>query len=428
MDKLNILILHQMGDPLKWRVAVRDIEYMLPDNLPEHNYLVHAADLPMPGFVKELKFDLIILGSTFLDNRYLPHRMKFILSEYDFVRESSAVKIALPQDDYDCSEILDDWLAGWNMDIVYTVCPEYWDVLYPKNNLRKKIQLAYTGYISDSWLKNWSNPRPHSDRLIDVSYRASKLPPYFGRIGDIKGKFGEIFSKVTAGAGLRLDISTSEKDFIPGHKWHQFMESSISCLVTNSGSSLHDPRGDIRRAVKAYLQKFPDADFNDVEKACFSGKDGIYEFTALSPRNIEAALAKTVQIAIPGSYSGVLKSHDTYIPLKADASNIREVLEVLRDPTRLEIIAERCRQAILDFSSLRASIRANEIIEDAAKIAASKNIIKEKSEVMSKAIVRYKQQINEDDFWERRRLQLKLKTIAAKLGAGYIRRALTGLR
>jgi len=34
------------------------------------------------------------------------------LSEYDFVGDSDAVKVALPQDEYDQTERLDDWFCS----------------------------------------------------------------------------------------------------------------------------------------------------------------------------------------------------------------------------------------------------------------------------------------------------------------------------
>ena len=38
-SRLSILILHRLGDPLAWRTAVRDLEYLLPDHLPEHGQI-----------------------------------------------------------------------------------------------------------------------------------------------------------------------------------------------------------------------------------------------------------------------------------------------------------------------------------------------------------------------------------------------------
>jgi hypothetical protein len=42
-----------MGDPRFWRMAVRDLEFMLPTYAPEHNYIVHDGNMALPDFVKE---------------------------------------------------------------------------------------------------------------------------------------------------------------------------------------------------------------------------------------------------------------------------------------------------------------------------------------------------------------------------------------
>ena len=300
-DKLNILVLYQMGDPKYWRSAVRDLEFMLPVHAPAHHYIMHSGDMPLPEFVKEIEFHGIILGPTFLGNRYNADAFARVLRDYDFIRTSNAFKIALPQDDYDCSGILDRWMVAWDIDVVYSVCPNHWDILYPKFSSKGCIKLGYTGYVSERWVESWKSPKPFEDRKIDVSYRAKRLPPNFGSIGHIKGAIGDLFKSKVNGLGLKLDISTDTRDMIPGGKWHKFIENSKFCLATNSGSSLLDPEGEIRSKVNQYLLHFPDADFDEVEKNCFPGEDGKYVFTTISPRNIEAALAKTVQLATPGS-------------------------------------------------------------------------------------------------------------------------------
>src|SRR5687767_10141606 len=71
-SRLAILVLHRLGDPQAWRAAVRDLEYLLPDHLPSHDYVVHDAEQPLPAFVKQTRFHAIVLGPTFLCARYAP--------------------------------------------------------------------------------------------------------------------------------------------------------------------------------------------------------------------------------------------------------------------------------------------------------------------------------------------------------------------
>ena len=70
------------------------------------------------------------------------------------------------------------------------------------------------------------NPKKIDDRSIDISYRASNLGAYCGTVGFIKGNIGNIFKNKIKDLNLNIDISSDEKDAIPGDQWHEFMENS----------------------------------------------------------------------------------------------------------------------------------------------------------------------------------------------------------
>jgi hypothetical protein len=408
-----------MGDPLRWRAAVRDLEYMLPTYAPEHNYIVHDGERPLPDYIKEFEFDGIVLGPTFLCNRYNSKEFTQCLKDYDFIRTSKAFKIALPQDDYDCSAILDKWMTDWIVDLVFSVCPDHWSVLYPTFSKLNSIRLGYTGYVSDSMIELWYHTKPYHFRSIDVSYRANNLPPNFGRIGVVKGQIGAIFASKVSKLNLVLDISTDPKDMIPGNKWHAFMEDSKFCLATNSGSSLLDPQGLIRSCVKKYLALYPLADFEDVEEHCFKGEDGKYVFTAISPRNIEAALAQTVQIATVGSYNGLLLPEEHYISLEPDCSNIAEALAMMRDVDKVDCIARKCKEAILSVDDLRYKNHVAKIIDVIESGASKKKVSAQKQEIIKRISLRYRDDFisTHEQYWQKRRLLNKIHNVAVRLGA-----------
>ena len=82
------------------------------------------------------------------------------------------------------------------------------------------MRLGYTGYISNELIEYWDHPKRRSDRSIDVSYRSSKLPAHFGRIGKLKWEIAERFrSAVGSRANLNLDISVGPSDFLSGVEW-----------------------------------------------------------------------------------------------------------------------------------------------------------------------------------------------------------------
>lgn len=423
-SRLAILILHGLGDPLTWRAAVRGLEYLLPDHLPEHDYIVHPIEQPIPAFVRQTQFHAIVLGPTFLCARFVPWTFEKVTADYAFVGQSDAFKIALPQDDYDCNELLDNWMMQWRVDAVYAACSDGWPVLYPQCSPTGRIQQGYTGYIPDTWIRRFENPKPHAGRKIDVSYRANRLPPNYGRIGQIKAEIGDRFAAHRATIGLRLDISTDPSDLIYGSRWHDFVENSRFCLASNSGSSLLDPVGTIRRCVERELIRNSSATFEAVEARCFPGEDGRHHFTSISPRNIEAAIARTVQIATPGPYSGILSEDEHYIPLEPDCSNADDVVAKMRDTGLVERIAVRARDTVLSVPELRAANHARRLVAQIEEGVSRKRIQAASPHEMTKVVDRYRSEVTSrsPSFWAARRRRARLRDVAVALGARKIKR------
>jgi hypothetical protein len=362
-ERLKILVLHRLGDPRTWRTSMVEHELCLPLNAPEHDYIEHDASLPLPPFVRDIEFDGIVMCQTFLSLRRDPASLKRLREEYSFVAESSAFKVALPQDDYDGSGLLDNWMCDWKVDLAYPVCSNNWEVLYPRFIRQGKLKLGFTGYLSAKMREHWRTAKPHAQRTIDVSYRAAKLTPNFGSLGYLKGVIGERFVAAARGRNLTLDISTNPKDTIVGARWHEFIENSRFVLGVNSGSSVHDPDGAINLRVYDYLVRKPGASFAEVEAACFPGVDGKYVFTAISPRNLECGLIESVQILTPGEYSGMLKSGVHYIPVDPDLGNAEEVFAAMSDVTAVARMARDCKEALLSQDALRVEHHVAEIID-----------------------------------------------------------------
>jgi hypothetical protein len=421
--RLNILVLHHLGDPLRWRVSMVEKELCLPLFALEHNYIAHNVALPLPAFVRDIQFDGIILTQTFLSRRRDPGYYRQALADYSFIKESSAFKIALPQDDYDCSAILDRWLVDWKVDLVYPVCADHWEVLYPQYSTFGRLKQGYTGYISDRLMERARNPKPISLRPIDVSYRAAKLLPSFGRLGYLKGTIGELFGRVATGQGLALDLST---DTIVGSKWFDFIEDSKTMLGVNSGSSLLDPEGLVNRKVQRYLLRHPGASFEEVEAACFPGMDGRYVFTAISPRNLECALLQTTQLLTPGPYSNMMRPWEHYVPLEPDVANFGEVLPVLKDHRRLETIAADCRKQILSFPELRYDNHVADLISEIQQGTKVSSVDRAASVPLFQ---RYREEmaVLEPAFWRRERLRKRTREFLASVGARRVKYFLVDL-
>ena len=373
MDRLNILVLHGLGNPSNTADFLSRHVYCLSRNLPRHNYIYHDVALELPEYVKTVAFHAIILDVTFLWHRWsLPKRFQQLKSAYDFVRQSNAVKIALPQDEYDCNELLDEWMCEWGVDVVVSVVAKHWDVLFPKYSKIGRIVLGYTGYVDESLLS--FELKPWLERRIDIGYRAKKLPPYFGRLGETKWRIGPAVEAAARPHGFVTDIVLGDLGTLLGRKWLDFINDSKFTLGANSGSSLLDPRGEIQRGIRAYLKEHPAATFEEIEVKFFKGLDGKYEFTAVSPRVLEAAVLNSCQILVEGDYSGIVRPWEHYIPIRADASDFDIVAAAMRDHGLVGQLTANCRATILDTKELRYSAKAERLVGLITECLGRKNV------------------------------------------------------
>lgn len=361
---MNILSLHAVGDPATTRRTSLNHLFFLPKYAPDHQYTFHKFGDPVSR-VATTRFDAVILDTSFLCNRWLrPHKLfDQLRTTYDFVRHMDAVKIALPQDEYDHCELLDEWLTDWGVDVVYSPCFKDQALFYGRVSKRAEIVEALTGYVDDIDLElGRRHAKPFDEREIDVGYRARDLGALFGRLGRIKGALADAFVDAAAGSELRLDVSTRPEDTIIGEAWLRFMGNCRFSLGSNSGSSLLDRRGRIRDAIAAYTAVYPDADFDAVEAACFPGLDGRHEMTALSPRIFETVVGGSCPVLVKGWYSGALEPDVHYIPIEPDFSNLKDVVERLHATDAARRMAERCYTDLILDDRFRYSTLARSVV------------------------------------------------------------------
>ncbi|WFU66905.1 hypothetical protein [Bradyrhizobium brasilense] len=354
---MRILILHELDDLASARRTSINHAFALLKYAPQHEYTLQSARQPVTARLREQAFDAIILDTTFLCWRWARPRSLWLdrlLDAYRFVAQSDAVKVALPQDEYDHAEVLDAWLADWKVDLIYSVCFDHHEEFYPRARRSARVLEALTGYVDDVDIGLMQRfAVPFDDREIDVGYRARALPAYFGRIGQLKAELGERFRSSMAGRRLKLDISTQPGDAIVGDGWLQFLGNSRFTLGCESGSSLLDPRGEIRECVERQLQRNRTAGFEELEQACFAGQDMRKVYTAAGPRLFEAAIARSCQILTPGNYAGALNPGEHYIALAPDCSNAEDVYEQMQDKDANQARIEACYRALVDDPKFR---------------------------------------------------------------------------
>ena len=319
----------------------------LEHSLTPHDVLFWNALHGVPRWVRDYQFDVVLLHYSVLCMRWHEPFERWRPS-LDWIRDSDAVRLAMPQDEYVCAHTLDEWLESLDLDYVFSVLDQrHWPVLYPRTSARTRIERSYTGFVDDRAAGAVATlPRPHTERTLDIIYRARNLPFYVGHHGQLKHRIAEIVEPAARANGLRTDISTRSADTKYGDAWFDFLAGGRCVIGTESGSSALDPYGEIRRFEAAWRAENPNATFEEFSALQPAGWDD-YGFTAISPRLFEAAQTKTAQLLVEGEYDGILAADRHYVPLREDLSNLDEALERIVDPAETEALAERAWEDLI---------------------------------------------------------------------------------
>lgn len=341
----KILILHDLS--VGSRRTNRDHIYNFPKYEKGNLYVFHAANAPVSEALKQFKFDGVIMNYCFLGYRAGP-LYPVLREKYAWLKDLDCPKIAICQDDYTESGVMDEWLEFMDVSTIYSPIQNNVKELYPRNWGKKNFKLGLTAYTDSADMKELAKyARPFHKRQIDVGTRVRFLPPQFGRYGRTKGETAEDFAHLADIAGFNTDISTDPSDVIFGSNWLKFVGNCKFTLGSKGGSSLNDPYGKFRKRITKYLQECPNAGFAEVEKKCFPGVDGHFVFAGVSPRLFEAAALRTCQILIRDEYVGGIEPYIDYIPLDEDMSNIEEVFTLMRDEDKCLAMIESCYQKLI---------------------------------------------------------------------------------
>jgi hypothetical protein len=354
-----------MGPKKGWFSGIADTELMFPKYDRKNRYLVHNCYLNPPTVLQKSEFDGVLIMSTFLDKIVGNGLNSKFSKRYDFLKKFDCVKIAFPQDDYWYSEVRDTFYVDWGIDRVYPVIsPESWDELIPRFLATgKSVKQGYTCYVTDYIRKAQSLSKPWNDRKNWVVYRATKIPKAPNQFGIIKGIIGERFKDALKDKTIgSIDISTDPRKIINGDNWICFVSNSRSILGSNSGSSVLLRNHTVFKEINDYKLANPIANLIEVEEKVIHENDRNKNYTAISPRNLEAASLGTLQLLVPGPYSGMLKPYIHYVPLIEDCSNIDEVLSYLNDEKKALKIVELCRENLLNMPELQVESLIKEII------------------------------------------------------------------
>jgi hypothetical protein len=330
----RILVLHRSGDETCLRPTVLHHLRSFRQSPRRHQVVYYDIKHGAPARLGRFPFDAVLLHYTLLALRW--HQFAWLRRELAWLADVPWFKIAVPQDEYDHHAVLDEWLDELGVQCIFTCFDgRQRAVLYPKMHAKAAFVQCLTGYIDDAMANRCEALiRPLDQRPLDVVYRGSRLPYWYGAFGQVKHLISLHAQRAAQQLGLRHDISTRPEDVLLGDDWFRFLASGRATIGCESGVSAVDPRGEVRRQANALLRDKPDLSFAEFSERLPRGWDG-YSWRALGPRHLEAVMTRTAQVLVEGEYSGVLVPYRHYIPVKADFSNLSEALEQVRDTRRL---------------------------------------------------------------------------------------------
>ncbi|MBL0024784.1 MAG: hypothetical protein IPO98_07080 [Saprospiraceae bacterium] len=302
-EKLNILILYN-----NWEAKVRNtiLEHLKSfENYSDHHIYYLNVAYGVPFWVKYISSDLVIFHYTIMSLKWSVPEKSLFSPSITRLQKIIGYKVCLPQDEYVYNDLVCKFIHEQGIKSIFTCFdPEDYSKAYPENLTGvRHIETVFPGYLDEESLNKWSKGlKKHENREFDLGYRARRNPFWLGFAGVLKWKITDVFKKKAE--GLNTNLSNDDKDVLYGENWYKFLGNCRCVLGVESGSSLLDFDGSIRKKVELFQKNFPESDFESCEQACFEGKDGNIELATISPRHFESIITKTCQVLIEGKYSG----------------------------------------------------------------------------------------------------------------------------
>jgi hypothetical protein len=316
----------------------------------------------MSKYQKKVNYDAIVFTSTFLDLITSEKYGTETQSKFNFLKESTAMKLAFPQDDYWISEVRDQWYCEMNVNIVFPVCQEsLWKSLYPQFSTYGKLMQGYTGYIHPRHHQTYANRRIFAERKLDVVYRAAAKPLFPNYLGYLKGRLGHNFESLCKSSGSKLKLDVTGKPKIRNH-WEKLLSNSKCVLGSPSGSSTLVANHEIS-GILGSLRNLSEMNVVTELRKVLPEKFLNVNYTAISPRNIEAASTGTVQVLVEGDYGNLLKANNDYITFDFTKHSLETLSETLADYKKMEEIAVSCWKSLSENSGLNAERHVQIIVK-----------------------------------------------------------------
>lgn len=345
----NILVLYYTRGVWPLRDTI-DTHLFCWRNYGRHRvFYVNVAFGYPERLVRRIRVDVVILHTIYLSMRWSPQIFDQYTAMCGSIAEMRCTKIAIPQDEFIHTEMLDTYLAAVGVDHVLTCAePDEWPIIYPRMTAKgARFQTVLTGYLDERTVARIEKlMRNQPERTIDIGYRAWRAQYWLGEHGMLKVWIADVLEKAAARAALVADMSLRDEDVLSGDEWFHFLMRCRTTPGVEGGASVCDTNGEIKQMVEAYLEHHPNATFEETRAACFPDRDGSFRLSCLSPRHLEACLTRTCQVLVRGKFNGILHADRHYIPLEPDWSNIDEVMAKIKDRQLVEDTARRAYEDV----------------------------------------------------------------------------------
>lgn len=335
-----------------WRKTIEDHLYSLR-RYGERDYLYVNLAVPwLANAYVPLRFDAVIWHTTFLSwVRWTPpDQITGVMKRARRLAGRAQRQLMLPQDEFIATRQVSDLIREFEVDHVFSVAPESeWPLIYADiDRERVGISRVLTGYLDpDTTRRIDAIVAGTTARPIDIGYRTGPSKPYLGRHAMLKTELADVVRERATERGLNVDISTSADSTLLGDDWYRWLASCRYTIGVEGGASVLDRDGSIKACTDRVLAERPGASFEELERECFPGQDGRLALHALSPRHLEACATRTAQILVEGEYNGVLQPGRHYLSLRADYSNLDELLDlVAADRGRAELAEAAHRDVV----------------------------------------------------------------------------------
>lgn len=281
-------------------------------------------------------FDCIILTTSFLSSKWTAKGFERVKSRIQNLNRYNGLIVALPQDEFINTALLDSYFESLGNLHIMTILPEReWPRVYPRSMKKgHAFEQVLTGYINQLPKKN---QKDFFKREYEISYRAWQTEPWLGLHSYKKYEICTKFSEIKKS---NWNISTHPKDVLIGKSWDKLLQNSKFTIGTEQGASISDPQGLLREQYLIYKEYNCDSDWIKSYKDCnFAVHDNSLELKGLSPRIFEAMQNNVALILLEGDYNGVLTPNKHYLPLKEDYSNLEAIVSNLNVEIYKKIIA-----------------------------------------------------------------------------------------